>query len=290
MDTSPTFLLDRKIVTVSPADAALKTVSILQWNVLNPNLCDHDHFTIADVENLDWNFRKSLFQKELPMFNADFVCLEEVHRADVSFYTSCLDTNKYEVLYKERLSGLDGCLFFYDKNKYIHIHGVLGALATSIHVYQLHLFQIRETQKYIWICFTHLQSQKENENERVKQIKYLLEKIDQEVAEFDKTLAEKKEKIGLLFCGDLNSEPDWETIQKIRDWNKTKSTYDIDEFTTFKIKKGLFLRTIDYIWRTENLKVLEKLSMPSKERIGEKGLPNKDYPSDHLSIYAKFEF
>ena len=96
-------------------------------------------------------------------------------------------------------------------------------------------------------------------------------------------------------------------------------------FTTMKFREKMIAHTIDYIWvsnitttnqqsgltnvfntttattagtttsadekdnkavSTKNLMVQATWSMPSEEEVGPKGLPNKKYPSDHLSIAA----
>ena len=69
-------------------------------------------------------------------------------------------------------------------------------------------------------------------------------------------------------------------------------------FTTYKTRNGEGCKQhcIDYIWlggqdastSSKKLVLTALWSLPSAEQIGEKGLPCAAYPSDHLSLAAKF--
>ena len=59
-------------------------------------------------------------------------------------------------------------------------------------------------------------------------------------------------------------------------------------FTTFKIREKKYCRVIDYIFYI-NCKCMSYLDMPLEETIGENGLPNAIFPSDHLNLVASFE-
>lgn len=96
----------------------------------------------------------------------------------------------------------------------------------------------------------------------------------------------------VVFIGDLNAEPQYECIQKIRSLNLFKNAYDDALFTTFKVREtGEEHRVIDYLFYSdEKLLLLEKNKLPSKEIIGINGLPNEHFSSDHLSLTAHFMF
>jgi hypothetical protein len=49
------------------------------------------------------------------------------------------------------------------------------------------------------------------------------------------------------------------------------------------------MKTEDYIW-IRGFDVLGYLSIPSREDIGENGLPCEKYPSDHIALATSLRF
>ena len=295
MEQNKTFLLNRKINSLkNKTELSAQTISLMQWNTLNSKLCDSISFPKVDKSVLEWTSRKLLFIQEFSTFDSDFICLEEVNKEDLKFYEACLEGLDYELNYKEKPSQIDGLCLFYKKNKYQHIRGLTssyfsraGEMMTQ--VYQTHIFRIINTEQYIMVAMTHLKAKQPFECVRIEQISQLLTVILKEKEEF-KGLLKSVEKFGILLCGDFNTEPDSESINLIQTTKIFKSAFEGESFTTFKLREKELCRVIDYIWYTDNLSLVEKLSMPTKLEIGEFGLPSKSYPSDHLSLYCKFEF
>lgn len=62
------------------------------------------------------------------------------------------------------------------------------------------------------------------------------------------------------------------------------------EFTTWKFRSsGVAKRTIDYIWYTgAQLVPVSRWRMLSEAEIGPSGLPNTQYPSDHMAVTCQF--
>jgi len=111
---SSKFLLNRVIKTVNAPNLLSEPFSVLQWNTLNPNLSVKEKFQMASDKALDWTPRKEMFITEIPKFNADFICLEEVAGEDVDFYKK-LAPSDFEAIYQEKLNKLDGLLLMYNK-------------------------------------------------------------------------------------------------------------------------------------------------------------------------------
>ena len=62
-----------------------------------------------------------------------------------------------------------------------------------------------------------------------------------------------------------------------------------DFFTTYIFRKEEECRIIDYILINDCFEILKNQELPSKKVIGEKGLPNEFYPSDHLPLLTFLE-
>ena len=59
---------------------------------------------------------------------------------------------------------------------------------------------------------------------------------------------------------------------------------------SFTIKTKYFKKTIDYIFFSNNLKIRKILKLPNDFEVGRKiFLPSKEFPSDHLKLFAEFE-
>ena len=97
-----------------------------------------------------------------------------------------------------------------------------------------------------------------------------------------------------LINGDFNEVPEAQFIIDLQ--NEFKCAYkevlgDHPEITTLKYwESGLVYRCIDYIFYKGPLKIIDVLSIPSKEEVMDTGLPRANYPSDHYMLHALFEF
>ena len=92
----------------------------------------------------------------------------------------------------------------------------------------------------------------------------------------------------MIVCGDFNAEPHFDCIQMMEKegvFNNVSRNFD---FTTYKIREKEYCRIIDYIFFSNNLKLICRNTNVSKEEIGINGLPNEKFPSDHLQLYAVF--
>ena len=57
----------------------------------------------------------------------------------------------------------------------------------------------------------------------------------------------------------------------------------------FTSRTKYFKKTIDYIFFSNNLKIRKIKKLPHDYEVDkEKFLPSKDFPSDHIKLYAEF--
>ncbi|CAF3783778.1 unnamed protein product, partial [Adineta steineri] len=61
----------------------VSTFSILTYNCLASNLAEAQYFPKTNPAYLDFSYRSKLFERELQSFNADIVCLQEMHKDDL---------------------------------------------------------------------------------------------------------------------------------------------------------------------------------------------------------------
>ena len=69
---------------------------------------------------------------------------------------------------------------------------------------------------------------------------------------------------------------------------KSVFNYQQLDFTTFKIRSEVEKRIIDYIFYKGNI-IFEEEGKSDIKIDEKKGLPNLEFPSDHLYLKAKFQ-
>ena len=97
----------------------------------------------------------------------------------------------------------------------------------------------------------------------------------------------------VLLVGDLNADPDEEGIQLLRESGFIKSIESDTHFTSYKLRKTVERRQIDYIWLKQNpncqfSSVLDHYELDAFDH--NVALPNEWNPSDHLPIFASICF
>ena len=92
----------------------------------------------------------------------------------------------------------------------------------------------------------------------------------------------------MIICGDMNEIPTNPAILNFK--SHFQSAYEVllgkePSFTTFKFreKEGYVKRTIDYIFISKGLKVVNGLSLPDVVDE-EMGNPCENHPSDHYGL------
>jgi hypothetical protein len=141
------------------------------------------------------------------------------------------------------------------------------------------------------VLVTHLTAWEKNENARIKQINKLFYSMAN-----DKNL--KNLKINkIIICGDLNTNPSSNCIKQIVN-NKFNSVFDISEeskddgnytMVIDTVDEGLKKLKFDYIFVNNNIEIINKI-LPTNFLDFEKGLPNENFPSDHIYLFIEFKF
>ncbi len=295
-----------------------KSFNLIQWNVLASGefFCNPNSFPKVDKNILTWDYRKSEFRKIIRKLNADIFCLEEVDDYQ-SFQKEVFDDllEIYSSVYYTKNSGGQGIALFYKKDKFellnsykMHLKGDASEAKLTNQFLSVNFLKHKQLNKVLCVLITHLKAKRPFEEVRKYQVKHICDTVND-----DKDfliLYQSFNCENIILCGDLNTQPDCESIQylknfefKCRNLNKFSSAYNIFdnskedflECTTFKIREEEVYRVIDYIFYAGKINVTQVEKIPTKsskewEYIREIGLPSSFFPSDHHFIGADFQF
>jgi len=143
------------------------------------------------------------------------------------------------------------------------------------------------------VIATHLKAGRTEEFEAVRlgQVKFLLGLVQKHNEDGTKTV---------LVLGDFNSCPEgsgyqplvYPEMQKHMKSAMASLLGQETPITTCKLRNDeVISETIDYIWYNDRATPVRCLGPPSKEELRRvKGLPNKDFPSDHVQLQVDFMF
>lgn len=245
----------------------------------------------------------------------DVLALEEVDRY-YGFFSPMLRIFGYEGVFipKTRSPGVrmgwysDGCALFWHRDKFELISERRVEYKVGSQVLLLALLRHRATDIPVLVAVTHLKAQKSDTNEKVRcaQVKEIITQIKEELAVLSETY--KTTSVPVLILGDFNADAPPQTegahsaIRTLLNSNfspydvpdSLKSAYEVDPpeedfYTTWK-RRGTSetRRIIDYIFYGGDLSCRAHLTVPEPGDLGEAKLPSLRYPSDHMSIAAKF--
>jgi endonuclease/exonuclease/phosphatase family metal-dependent hydrolase len=145
------------------------------------------------------------------------------------------------------------------------------------------------SNNFFAIIITHLTAFDKNEKARIKQTN----KLFYNLANDNMMRQYKINKI--IICGDLNTNPDSECVKLILG-NNFKSVFDINNkddnnytIVIDTIDEGMKKLKFDYIFISENINIKNKI-LPTNFLDFEKGLPNENFPSDHIYLFTEFQF
>ena len=275
---------------VSPNDQ----FSLIQWNTLGIESCNQEAFPNVSVECLIWDYRKKLFCSIIQENNADIFCLEEVDKYEEFKVIFSQISNQYESIYYQKHSGNpQGIVIFYNKLN-------LNLLKTYKLVFKdndgkemsqfcsVNFFKFFN-QRTICVIATHLKAKERFEDIRISQINQICSHLSSE--EFINNYTELRCD-GLILCGDFNAEPTYNCIRKLCSYTfqncNLSNAFADAEITTYKIRDKEYSRVIDYVFYY-NLQLISTNKLMQKSDIGDKGLPNLTFPSDHLFLKADFK-
>lgn len=301
-------------------DISTSAFSIFQLNTLAKNLCDTKSFPMIEKEYLEWNYRLTKFEEIFNKEEHDIYCLEEVD----TIYPFINIINKKKnfnfIHHLKKVGAPGGLAVFYNNIKFELMYNDLILLkldnTTEKGSKEMAVLILKDIKTDSRFClFTvHLKAKKDKENERMLQVISLFNYINSKA--FKEIYVKYKCK-GIILAGDFNSSPDFNIIPYIlkqsinlncqtEDNNKLSifnsqfiSAFEIEnekndyvEFTTVKSRDKFYCCLIDYILYTKgSFKVKNKYRAYEGKKVENfkpYGLPNKNYPSDHLYLVTEF--
>ncbi|CAF3511114.1 unnamed protein product [Rotaria sp. Silwood1] len=204
---------------------SISTFTILTYNCLASNLAESQYFPKTNPTHLDFSYRSKLFEKELQSFNADIVCLQEIHEENFQQWLSpfLLQLGYDEGTFAKRggTKAKDGVVIFFkrDKFKLINQHRLdyfdraqdQFPTETSLATYNVALFCLLQMQnvktnvsnkeeQQIWICNTHI-----NWNHTLPATQFFqIRTLFNELTQLHKNTCDQS----FVIVGDFNSTPD----------------------------------------------------------------------------------
>jgi len=261
--------------------------TLMQWNILAKIYATNESFPNVNENYLKWEYRNKLILNILSTENPDIFCLEEVNDFEL-VKNDILNklNNKYEIIFEIRNDNVIGNIIALNKElfkliNYTKINLMKSENDDNPQICLIANIQYIKTNKEFFIICTHLKAKKIYENERIIQMKTIIDYLN------------KNNIKNFIFCGDFNTEPNSDVIKLISNYSEgIESCFDYDElkYTTYKIRKTNEIRIIDYIFYQK--KFFNKINCyKAKPTINEKiGLPNEIFPSDHLYLKTEFNF
>ena len=270
---------------------------LLFWNLLC-NEYSYDWKTSPKIElkYKVWEYRSKLFAQLFSNKSiiSDLYCFVEVDKQDDIYLmlNSIVNQKLFETVYYPRPSTPLGIMLLYNRIKFKLIKSYKYYLGINVNQNFALVSILQENffpNNYFVVLITHLIARDKNEKTRIKQINKLFYNLSN-----DNVL--KNLKINkIIFCGDLNTNPDSECIDIILG-NKFKSVFDIsnkedNNYTIVidTIDEGLKKLKFDYIFISDNIEIKNKI-LPINFLDFEKGLPNENFPSDHIYLFTEFQF
>lgn len=256
-------------------------IRISQWNILADGLAQNGNFKYCEPETLDWKQRHLNIISKINQSNSDVITLQEVNRlTDISNeYNSFMSTKesspaiKYgypadgiAILWKSHFKSIkQGIIKFTDNNDSLYSQEAIYVILQKSNI------------KFI-VCSTHLKAKADYTDIRERQAKQLMNALDKLSNEYDCPV--------IIGC-DMNDIPKSKPYLAIIEHTlKLKSVYENSRFTTWKFRNDEVKRVIDYIFISDKIKINKVEELPDEVAIGSEGLPNKNYPSDHLMLTA----
>lgn len=244
----------------------MKHIEIHQWNVLADRFADRFGFPYATDQALEWEHRKKLFKEILGNPTDDGIYVfEEVEWDMLQFFLEEIFTeHTFQWISKNSTDGKmrDGTVIFSPHSAIEKIDIPLGTQNALI----------LRFDNNIWVCAVHLKAKEEGDAIRPQQIRKVLTFLD--------------DLENVILIGDFNDVPESETIKLVQN-AKFKSAYPNFEPTTAKKRNKVIVRCIDYIWYRGPAfaGVIETSKLSEDPPM----LPNEEWPSDHLKLYAKIK-
>jgi CCR4-NOT transcription complex subunit 6 len=292
------------------------TFSITTYNILADAYSEYHRD--CRPEYLDFNYRKHKLSEELKNFETDFICLQEVDKYN-EYFKNTLKSLGYQCEYVKRPSGYnpDGSLIAWKTSSWrvlevqklnfnLHPKCESNSAYRKNNIGLLIVFQHTSNQSTILIGTAHLYWDPALEYVKFLQgVNYLNEAYN----------LKNKYQCSVVLTGDFNSLPDSHLVNYIVNKPFKLSSSEVDkEIKSFCIDNRLKLKScyenydktghpefsnytsdfkgfIDYIFCSDELLTTSLGRLPSRKDLKNViGIPNQDFPSDHLPLTAEIGF
>lgn len=276
------------------------TYKILFWNIL----CDEYSYDWKTAPKIElkykvWEYRSQLFNSFFCDKNtfSDIYCFVEVDKQleiyqMIQYKNNQEKNNLYDVIYFPRPNTPLGIMCVYNKYKFKLIKYEKYLLGENKnHNFALcAIFQEKlSPNEFFCVLVTHLTAWDKNENIRIKQVDNLLYCINN-----DKNIL--KYKINkFIICGDFNTGPSSKCIKQMND-NHFHSIFENEDendksytMVIDTLDEGIKKLKFDYIFKSNTVNIYNK-HMATEYLDFEKGIPNENFPSDHIFLQAEFGF
>ncbi len=268
---------------------------LLFWNIL----CDEYSYDWKTAPNIElkykiWDYRVKLFSQILSIKDniSDLYCFVEVDKQDDLYMmlNNIVGQKLYDSVYFQRPNTPLGIMLVYNRYKFNLIKNYRYLLGNNVKQ-NFALVALLQEMFYPFNIFcliiTHLTAWDKNEQIRIKQVNNLINNLKN-----DNNL--KKLKISkYILCGDFNTGPESECV-KIMIENGFKSIFENEEKDNNKftmvidtMDEGIKKLKFDYIFISDNINIIKKI-MPIEYLNFEKGIPNENFPSDHIFLQTEF--
>lgn len=268
---------------------------LLFWNIL----CDEYSYDWKTAPNIElkykiWDYRVKLFSQILSIKDniSDLYCFVEVDKQDDIYMmlNNIVGQKLYDSVYFQRPNTPLGIMLVYNRYKFNLIKNYRYLLGNNVKQ-NFALVALLQEMFYPFNIFcliiTHLTAWDKNEQIRVNQVNNLFDNLKN-----DNNL--KKLKISkFILCGDFNTGPESECVKIVIE-NGFKSIFenedkDNNKFTMVidTMDEGIKKLKFDYIFISDNINIIKKI-MPIEYLNFEKGIPNENFPSDHIYLQTEF--
>ena len=270
---------------------------LLFWNLLC-NEYSYDRKTSPKIElkYKVWEYRSKLFTQLFSNKSilSDLYCFVEVDKQDDIYImlNAIVNQKLFDTVYFPRPSTPLGIMLLYNRVKFKLIKSYKYYLGLNLNQNFALVAILQENffpKNFFAVIITHLTAFDKNEKARIKQVNKLFYNLAND------TLMKQYKINKIIICGDLNTNPDSECVKQILG-NNFKSVFDLNNkednnytIVIDTIDEGLKKLKFDYIFISDNINIKNKI-LPINFLDFEKGLPNENFPSDHIYLFTEFQF
>lgn len=264
--------------------------NLRRWRILEVLLggqIDDDDDDDSNVSSLDGGYFDIISVQEMDRYNGFFQPILHMFGYDSIFIP------------KQKAPGIkfgwysDGCALFWKRSSFELIKEVRDSFDVGTQIYLIAILRHLASGQSITVATTHLKAQNNIQNEKIRtcQAQQLIQILSQHITTNDSASSKG---MPLIVAGDFNSEPfalGNTCIHTIlsQDFSSAYELNDRDLFTTWKTRgEKTVHRIIDYIFYKE-VECVQILEIPDGEEMEVTKLPGFRFPSDHMSISARFE-